>query len=93
MKKTLLLAIAACLGAASAQADLLVFRVGRAETVSKGVIEHAVIFVEDGKIVMIGEDLPVERGIPVIDKPDWTVMPGLVNCYTRVGADSEAATT
>jgi hypothetical protein len=65
-------------------------RVGRAETVSKGVIEHAVILVEDGKIAMIGEDLPVERGIPVLDKPDWVVIPGLVNAYSRMGLDGEA---
>lgn len=67
----------------------LAIRVGRAETVSKGVIENAVILVEDGKIVTIGEDLPVERGIPVLDRPQWTVIPGLVSCYTRIGMDSE----
>ncbi|MBL8863703.1 MAG: amidohydrolase family protein [Planctomycetes bacterium] len=67
----------------------LAIRVGRAETVGKGVIENAVILVEDGKIVTIGEDLPVERGIPILDRPDWVVMPGLVSCYTRIGLDSE----
>ncbi len=67
----------------------LAIRVGRAETVSKGTIEHAVILVEDGKIVTIGEDLPVERGVPILDRPEWTVIPGLVSCYTRIGMDSE----
>jgi imidazolonepropionase-like amidohydrolase len=67
----------------------LVIRVGRAETATKGVIEHAVILVEDGKIVMIGEDLPVERGIPIIDRPEWTVVPGFVSAYTRIGQDSD----
>ncbi len=67
----------------------LVIKVGRAETATKGVIEHAVILVEDGKIVAIGEDLPVERGLPVIDRPEWTVVPGLVSAYTRIGQDSE----
>lgn len=89
MKKQLLIALAPCLALGIARADLQAFRVGRAETVSKGVIEHAVILVEDGKIVMIGEDLPIERGIPVVDKPEWTVIPGFVDCYTRIGADSE----
>jgi hypothetical protein len=89
MKRILLIALAPCLALGMARADLQAFRVGRAETVSKGVIEHAVILVEDGKIVTIGEDLPIERGIPVIDKPEWTVIPGLVNCYTRIGTDSE----
>lgn len=85
---TLFLASALSL-ASSAHAELLAIRVGRAETVSKGVIEHAVILVEDGKIVTIGEDLPVERGIRIVDRPSWTVMPGLVNCWSRVGLDSE----
>jgi imidazolonepropionase-like amidohydrolase len=68
---------------------LLAIRVGRAETATKGVIEHAVILVEDGKIVTIGEDLPIERGIPILDKPDWVVIPGLVDAYSRLGLDGE----
>lgn len=68
---------------------LLAIRVGRAETATKGVIEHAVILVEDGKIVAIGEDLPVERGIPILDKPNWVVIPGLVDSYSRLGLDGE----
>jgi amidohydrolase family protein len=70
--------------------DLLAIKVGRAETVAHGVIEHAVILVENGKIVTIGEDLPIERGIPILERPEWTVMPGLVNPYTRTGMDSRA---
>ncbi len=69
--------------------NVLAIRVGRAETATKGVIEHAVILVEDGKITTIGEDLPVERGIPVLDRPGWTAMPGLVDAYSRLGLDSE----
>ncbi len=89
MKQKLLIALAPCLALGVARADLQAYRVGRAETVSHGVIEHAVILVEDGKIVTIGEDLPIERGIPIVDKPEWTVVPGFVDCYTRIGADSE----
>jgi hypothetical protein len=73
-----------------ATGDLLAVRVGRAETISQGAIENAVILVERGKIVDIGEDLPIERGIPILDRPDWVVTPGLVNCYSRVGMDSRA---
>lgn len=69
--------------------NLFALRVGRAETIGKGVIEHAVILVEGGKIVTIGEDLPIERGIPVYDRPEWVVMPGLVNAYSRYSLDSE----
>jgi len=69
--------------------NLFALRVGRAETIAKGVIEHAVILVEGGKIVTIGEDLPIERGIPVYERPEWVVMPGLVNAYSRYSLDSE----
>lgn len=75
------------LSAAPAGGDLLAIRVKRAETVAQGPLEHALILVEDGKIIEIGEDLPVERGIPVIDRPDWIATPGLVNAHTRAGGE------
>ena len=65
--------------------DLLAIRVGRAETISHGTLHHAVILVEGGKIVTIGEDLPIDRGIPILDRPDWVAMPGLVSAHTRIG--------
>src|SRR5262245_56963043 len=65
-------------------------RVARAETIASGTVEHAVVLVENGKITVVGEDLPVERGIPVIDHPDWVVMPGLVSCRSRAGLDGRA---
>ncbi len=68
---------------------LQAIKVGRAETVTDGTIPNAVILIEDGKVVMVGEDLPIERGIPVIDMgPDSVVIPGLVNAYSRQGMDS-----
>lgn len=89
MRSALLLAATAATMATTSEArDLLAIRVGKAETVSHGTIEHAVILVDDGKIVSVGQDLEVERGIPVLDRPDWVAMPGLVNCYSRIGMDS-----
>lgn len=93
MLQTLLLSLAAAPPAGEQQAptpNLLAIRVGRAETIAKGTIQHAVILVENGKIVTIGEDLPVARGIPVLDRPDWVVMPGLVNAYSRLSLEGEA---
>ncbi|QDU65059.1 amidohydrolase family protein [Engelhardtia mirabilis] len=72
--------------------DLLALRVGRAETISQGTIENAVILIDGGQIVIVGEDLPIERGIPIIDLPDAVVMPGFVNCRSRLGLDSRAGT-
>ena len=70
------------------RSELFAIRVKRAATITQGSIEHAVIVVEDGKIVQVGEDLPIERGIRIIDRPDWVVIPGLVNCWSRAGLDS-----
>jgi imidazolonepropionase-like amidohydrolase len=72
---------------ARAGGDLVAIRVKRAETVAHGPIEHALILVADGKIVEIGEDLPVERGIPVLERDDWVATPGLVNARTRAGGE------
>lgn len=75
-----------------AVSSILAIKVGVAETAGEmGRLEHAVILVEDGKIVTIGEDLPVARGIPILDRdPEWTVTPGLINAYSRLGLDSRA---
>lgn len=90
MISSLLLTLALASGDSSPRTPgLLAIRVGKAETIAKGTIEHAVILVDAGKIVTIGEDLPIERGIPILDRPDWTVMPGLVDAYSRLGLDGE----
>lgn len=68
--------------------ELFALKVARAETVSGETIPHAVILIEDGKIVTIGQDLEIERGIPVIDRSDLVVTPGFVNCYSRAGMTS-----
>jgi len=91
--ETLLLSLGAASPAAALETptpSLLAIRVGRAETIAKGTLRHAVILIENGKIVTIGEDLPIARGIPVLDRPDWVVMPGLVNAYSRVSLEGEA---
>ena len=92
--KNILIGVSCALGlqltatASSGTPDLFALRVGSAETVSHGTIPHAVILIEHGKIVTIGQDLEIERGIPVIDRPDWVAMPGFVNCYSRAGMTS-----
>jgi imidazolonepropionase-like amidohydrolase len=72
---------------AASGSDLLAIRVGKAETIAHGTIEHAVILIDGGKITAIGQDLPIERGIPVLDRPQWTAMPGLVHPYSRLGLE------
>jgi hypothetical protein len=67
--------------------DLLAIRVKRAETGAGEPIEHALILIENGKITEIGEDLPVERGIRVLERENWIATPGLINAHTRVGLE------
>ncbi|MEM6673657.1 MAG: amidohydrolase family protein [Planctomycetota bacterium] len=72
--------------AALAPGDLFVIKARRVELGDGEVMEHAVILVEDGSIVTMGQDLPIERGIPVIElDDDQVVMPGVVNPYSRIG--------
>jgi imidazolonepropionase-like amidohydrolase len=90
---TLLLVASPLLAPAPAMPDLLAIKVDRAETVSDGTMRHAVILIENGKIAVIGEDLAIERGIPVIDLgPGSVAIPGLINAYSRMGMDSQGAT-
>ena len=66
--------------------DLVAIRAPLVEVGNGETLHHAVILVEDGKIVTIGEDLPIERGIPVLElDDDQVVMPGLVDAYSRLG--------
>lgn len=85
-------------GAAAAAANAALphtyaLRVGRAETIAHGSIPNAVILVEGDRITIVGEDLPIESGIPVIDLPEAVVTPGFVNPRSRVGLDSRGSTT
>ncbi|MEZ5979321.1 MAG: amidohydrolase family protein [Planctomycetota bacterium] len=72
--------------------SLFALKVGSAETVAEGTVPNAVILVENGKIVMVGEDLPVERGIPVLSYPDAVLAPGIVGARSRIGLTNRAGT-
>ncbi len=70
--------------------DLLAIRAKTVYTGSGEVLHHAVILVDDGKIVTIGEDLPIERGIPVLELDDnQVVVPGFIQAYTRLGNSTQ----
>jgi hypothetical protein len=65
--------------------SLYALRVGSAETIASGTVPYAVLLIEDGKLVTVGQDLPIEPGIPVYDLPGATLTPGLVSCRSRMG--------
>ena len=56
--------------AAVAQGDLFALKARRVELGNGEVMEHAVLLVENGTIVTMGQDLPIERGIPIIELDD-----------------------
>lgn len=93
MKLRNLLSSCAALALASlaTAGDLVAIKAGHVETVSHGCIQHAVILIEDGKIVTVGKDLPIQRGIPVIDAPELWVVPGFVDAYSRVGLEARGS--
>ncbi|QOJ18656.1 MAG: amidohydrolase family protein [Phycisphaeraceae bacterium] len=71
---------ALCLsGSPCAEAQDLVIRAGRVHTATGEVIEKGVVIVRDGVIQQVGRDLPVPAGARVIDAPDGSVTPGLID--------------
>ena len=69
-----------------AQSGTFVLKARRVEIGDGEVMEHAVMLIQDGKIVTMGQDLPVEGGLPVVElDDDQVVMPGIINPYTRYG--------
>ncbi|MCA9003404.1 MAG: hypothetical protein KDB61_15880, partial [Planctomycetes bacterium] len=82
----LLLTLGSLCGVSQAQ-DLLAIRARTVYTGTGEILEHAVILVDSGKIVTIGEDLPIERGIPILElDDDQVVVPGFIQSYTRLGS-------
>ena len=72
---------------AQATSDFLAIKAAKVFVGNGDVLEHAVILVENGKIITIGEDLPIEAGIPVLElDDDQVVMPGMINAYSRLGS-------
>ncbi|MFT5057485.1 MAG: hypothetical protein ACI89E_000249, partial [Planctomycetota bacterium] len=67
--------------------DLLAIKAKTVYTGSGEILHHAVILIDSGKIITIGEDLPIERGIPIIELDDnQVVVPGFIQSYTRLGS-------
>lgn len=65
--------------------ELLAVRCKRIYTAEGQIYRDGVIIVADGKIVGIGEDLPVPYGAKVIDLPDATMVPGFLDAFTQLG--------
>jgi imidazolonepropionase-like amidohydrolase len=91
-KKTVLLFALLVLGtllAVSAQAaegNSCLIKAKKIYTISQGIIENGMILVEKGKIIQVGKNMPVPKGVPVLEAE--VVIPGLIDAHTHVGVYS-----
>lgn len=65
---------------------------GKIVTVTKGIIEGGTILIDQGKIVAVGQDLPIPEGTRVIDASGKWVTPGLIDCHTHISTFPEPST-
>ncbi len=68
---------------------MLAIRGGTVYTVSNGTIEGGVILLAAGKIVAVGQHLPVPADADTLDAVGCVVTPGLIDCHTHLGLAEE----
>lgn len=86
----LLAAMGVALTVSSAQAriddeKIVVVKAGRIITVTGEEIDGGDIIIRDGKIELVGKRLEYPAGATVVDASSQTVMPGLLNAFSRFG--------
>lgn len=78
--------LAASLASAQgADERIVVIKAGRVITVTGEEIDHGEIVIRDGKIELVGKRLEYPASATIIDAPGQTVMPGLLNAFSRYG--------
>ena len=75
----------------AAAEEIIAIKADRVDTVTSGVIENGFIVIADGKIKAIGNDVEIPETAEVIDVPDKTIFPGLVNPSSRIGLSQSAS--
>ena len=79
----LLLLISATLPVRAAQ--VLAIKADRVDTVASGIIENGIIVIRNGRITAVGADITIPDDAEIIEAPDQTVFPGLVNPFSPCG--------
>jgi len=74
----------------AAAEEIIAIKADRIDTVTSGVIENGVIVIADGKIKAIGNDIEIPEAAEIIEVPDKTIFPGLVNPSSRIGLSQPA---
>jgi len=85
----ILLCILLCgLSVGAAAEEIIAIKADRIDTVTSGVIENGIIVIADGRIKAIGNDVEIPEAAEIIEVPDKTIFPGLVNPSSRIGLSS-----
>jgi imidazolonepropionase-like amidohydrolase len=90
-----LLPVAFCLSAAAAPPSGFAIRAARVYT-GEAVIEGGTVLVLEGKIAAVGREVALPAGIPLIDLPGRSVLPGLIDSETTLaeaGQDTRKSIT
>ncbi len=89
MRFTALFCLAAGMSfAAAPESQPLALRCGRLLDVHSGsMIDRAVILIAGGKITGVGAGLAIPSGAQVIDLPDATCLPGLIDAHVHLTSD------
>ena len=66
---------------------------GKLVTITQGILENGVILIDEGKIVQIGENIPVPESAQVIDAQGCWVTPGLIDAHTHIGTGNEPSSS
>jgi len=63
-------------------------KAGLVYTMSGAAIANGVILIRDGKIERTGSDIDIPAGVPVVDIPGYSVLPGFVSPRSTLGISS-----
>ncbi|MFO7979600.1 MAG: amidohydrolase family protein [Candidatus Aminicenantes bacterium] len=62
----------------------LVLKGGTVLTVTQGIIENGTVVIKEGKIIEVGKNIDVPKGIKVIDVTGKYVMPGIIDSHSHI---------
>jgi imidazolonepropionase-like amidohydrolase len=59
-------------------------------TVANGTVADGTILIDKGKIIAVGERVPLPVNTPTINTHGKIITPGLIDCHTHLGIAQEA---
>lgn len=68
---------------------MIAIKGGTIYTITKGIIHNGMILVDDGKILEVGQNIPIPENCEVIYAGDKTVIPGMIDAHTHLGVIQE----